>query len=87
MIASPLDNGRLHPEAETKEGHTLFASPSDRSNFPVYTSVAKAPRYHHRIHASQEGVGTVGFDLFCTHPMKIEGGVLGNAGVAQRFDD
>ena len=87
LIACPLDHGRLHAEAEAKEGYALFAGPANRCNFPVHAPVAKAPRHHHSIHASQERVRTFGFDLFGTHPMQIEGGILGNAGVAKRLDN
>ena len=85
QVARPLDHSGLHPQAEAKERHALFPGPADRRDLAVHTTVAETAGHHNGIHALQQGLRTVRFDLFGADPVQIQGGVLGDTGVPQRL--
>ena len=77
----------MHSKAEPKEGHPLFPGPANRCNLSIDPTVAEATGHDDGVHSAQECIGAVGFNLFGADPVQVEGGILGNAGMLQRFDD
>ena len=77
----------MHPKTEPKEGHPLFPGPANRCNLSIDATVAEATGHDDGVHSAQECIGAVGFNLFGADPVQVEGGILGNAGMLQRFDD
>ena len=87
MVLRPFDHGGLHAQAEAKEGNALFPCPANRRDLALDPAVSESTWNHNGIHALQQGVGTFCFDLFRADPMHIQGGVLGDACVPERFDN
>ena len=85
LVAGPLDHGALHPQAQAQEGHPLLPGPADGRHLAIHAPVAKAAGHHHRIHASEQGFGPLGFDLLGADPVQVEGGIHIQAGMAQGF--
>ena len=77
----------MHPKTEPKEGHPLFPGPANRCNLSIDATVAEATGHDDGVHSAQECIGAVRFNLFGADPVQVEGGILGNAGMLQRFDD
>ncbi len=67
-ISPELDDGALHPQADSKEGDFAFTGVSNRLNFPFDPSFAKATWDKDTVIACQQLFGTFFFDVAALDP-------------------
>src|SRR5665213_415742 len=89
-VARKLNAGRLHAEADTEVGHTLFARVSDGVQHSLDTALAKTAGNQDAIEAFQLHfvaaiVGRLRFKSLCFNPGDFEFQVLRNSAVSERF--
>src|SRR5690606_30633395 len=83
-IAGVLDDGELHPEADSEIRDGALARIADRLNLAVHAALAEAPGHQHRIHAFQAADAML-LDVCRLDELDVHAGARAQAGVIQRL--